>query len=123
MTADRTFCQFRVLIEELEVLAEVEDQEVLLVLSRTEQVRAQPRAAADHLPELGLRADDLEEDEVDHLRHVDAGVEHVDRYGDVRGLRRIEKSSISVCAYSVLKSITRANCPLGADSWRRTARR
>ena len=45
----------RVLVEELEVLAEVEDVEELLVLARPEQVRAEPRAAADHLPELGLR--------------------------------------------------------------------
>ena len=78
--------QLRVGAEELEVLAVVEDVEELLVLARAEQVRAEPRAAADHLPELGLRAHQLEEDEVHDLGHVDAGVEHVDRDGDVRRL-------------------------------------
>ena len=57
-----------------------------LVVAGPEQVGAQPGAAADHLPELGLRPDQLEEHEVDDLGHVDAGVEHVDRDGDVRGL-------------------------------------
>ena len=41
-----------------------------------------PRAAADHLPELDGRLDRLGEDEVDDFRHVDAGVEHVDRDRD-----------------------------------------
>ncbi len=75
-----------VLAEELEVLAVVEDVEELLVLPGPEQVGTEPRAAADHLPELGLRAHQLEEDEIHDLRHVDAGVEHVDRDGDVRRL-------------------------------------
>ena len=77
-----------VLAEVLEVLAEVEDVEDRLVVAGPEQVRAQAGAAADHLPELGLRADQLEEHEVDDLGHVDAGVEHVDRDGDVRRLVR-----------------------------------
>ena len=42
----------QVLAEVLEVAAEVEDEEVLLVLAGPEQVGAQPGAAADHLPEL-----------------------------------------------------------------------
>ena len=57
-----------------------------LVVAGPEQVGAQAGAAADHLPELGLRADQLEEHEVDALGHVDAGVEHVDRDRDVRRL-------------------------------------
>ena len=51
-----------------------------------EQVPAQARAAPQHLPELGLRAHHLEEHQVHHLRHVDAGVQHVHRDGDVRRL-------------------------------------
>ena len=50
-----------------------------------EEIGAQPRPAPKHLPEFCLRADDLEEDEIDDLGHVDAGVEHVDGDGDVRG--------------------------------------
>ena len=74
------------LAEELEVLAEVEDVEARLVVAGPEQVGAQPGAAAEHLPELGLGPHQLEEHEVDDLGHVDAGVEHVDRDGDVRRL-------------------------------------
>ena len=59
----------------------------LLVLARAEQVRPQPRSAAHHLPELRLRAHQLEEDEIDDFGHVDSGVEHVDGDGDVRSLR------------------------------------
>jgi hypothetical protein len=53
---------------------------------RPKQVLAQARAAPEHLPELGLRADDLEEHQIDDLGHVDAGVQHIDRDGDVRHL-------------------------------------
>lgn len=48
-----------------------------------EKIRTKARAAAHHLPELGLRADRLGEDEIHDLRHVDPGVEHVDRDSDV----------------------------------------
>ena len=74
--------------EELEVAAEVEHEEVGLVLPRAEEVGTQPRAASDHLPELGRRVDGLEEDQVAHLGHVDPGVEHVDGDGDVGLLLR-----------------------------------
>ena len=56
------------------------------MVARAEQVGAQPRAAPHHLPELRARADDLEKHQVQHLGHVDAGVEHVHRDGDVRRL-------------------------------------
>ena len=75
-----------VLAEVLQVLAVVEEVEELLVLARPEQVRAQARAAPEHLPELGLRAHQLEEDQVHDLGDVDAGVEHVHRDRDVRRL-------------------------------------
>ncbi len=111
--ARRALGRLRVLAEELQVLAVVEDVEELACPARAEQVRAQPRAAPEHLPELGLRAHQLEEDQVHDLRDVDAGVEHVHRDGDVRRLAPwSEKSSIRLCAYSVLKVMTRANSPL-----------
>ena len=87
--ADRTVGELRVLVEELEILAEIEDVKEFLVLPRPEQIRTEPRAAAEHLPELRFRSDDFEEDQVHDLRHVDAGVEHVDRDGDVRRLVRL----------------------------------
>ncbi len=52
----------------------------------SEQTGAQARASPEHLPELDPRVDRLEEDQVGHLGHVDAGVEHVDRDRDVRRL-------------------------------------
>ena len=73
-----------ILAEEVEIEAEVEDAEVLLVVAGTEQFRTESRAASDHLPELDLRVDRLEEDQVRYLGNVDAGVEHVDRDGNVR---------------------------------------
>ena len=63
--------------EKLEVVAVVRYVEAALVLAGPEQVRPEPRAACHHLPELGLGEDGLEEDEVDDLGDVDAGVEHV----------------------------------------------
>ena len=88
------------LVEELEVLPVVEDQEVRLVLAGSEQVLAEPGAAADHLPELDVGVDRLGEDEVDDLGHVDAGVEHVHRDGDGQSglLPSPLKSSISSSA-------------------------
>lgn len=76
----------RIGVEELQVAAEVEDVEVTLVLAWSEQVGAQAGASAEHLPELRLRPDRFEEDEVDDFGDVDAGVEHVDADGDVRCL-------------------------------------
>ena len=72
-----------VLAEVFEVAAEVEYEEVLLVITGREQVRTQPGATADHLPELRCGPDELEEDEVDDLGDVDSGVEHVDGDRDV----------------------------------------
>ena len=73
-----------ILAEEVEIEAEVEDAEVLLAVVRTEQIRTESRAASDHLPELDLRVDRLEENQVRNLGNVDAGVEHIHRDGDVR---------------------------------------
>src|SRR4051794_7702138 len=80
----RRLCRRKRLAEVLEVLAEVEDLELILVLARPEEILSQPCASADHLPELGLRANELEEDEVHDFGYVDSGIEHVDREGDVR---------------------------------------
>src|SRR5260221_8701684 len=61
---------------ELEILAEIKDVEKFLVPPWPKQVRAQPRAAAEHLPEFGFRPHDLEKDEVDDLRHINRSEEH-----------------------------------------------
>ena len=76
----------KVLAEEFEVPAEVEDKEVLFVLAGAEQPRAQPRTAANHLPELRTGMHRLEEHKVHYLRNIDPGVQHVHTDSDVRGL-------------------------------------
>ena len=73
-----------VLVEELEVAAVVEDQELGLVVAGAEQIGTKAGAATQHLPELRLRPDHLEEHQVDHVGHVDAGVQHVDGDRNVR---------------------------------------
>ncbi len=74
---------FRVLVEEIEVAAEIEDTKVRLVLPRTKEIRAQPCAPPDHLPKLDLGIHRLEEHQIHHLRHIDAGVQHVHGNGDM----------------------------------------
>ena len=78
----------QILAEELEVAAEVEDEEILFVVAVPVEARAQTCSTPDHLPELRLRPHRLEEDEVGDLGHVDAGVEHVDADGDLWHLVR-----------------------------------
>jgi hypothetical protein len=61
-----------VLVEELDILAQVKDEETLLVLVGAEQIRTQPCTPSDHLPKLRLGAYELEEHEVHDFGHVDA---------------------------------------------------
>jgi hypothetical protein len=68
--ADRALHDWYFLTEELEVAAEVENIELVFVLARAEEVGALARAPSDHLPELGLGADQLEEDQVDLFRDI-----------------------------------------------------
>ncbi|MNI69337.1 hypothetical protein D3C73_1250780 [compost metagenome] len=70
------------LLEEIEVAVVIEDQELAFVFARAEQIGAQARATANHLPELDPGFDRFGEYQVDHFRHVDAGVEHVHRDGN-----------------------------------------
>ena len=65
--------------EKDEVAAEIENIEALLIRP-VQQSRTQPGAPTDHLPELGPAHDPLEEHQIHHLRHVDAGVQHI--HGD-----------------------------------------
>ncbi|MNC34925.1 hypothetical protein D3C75_833850 [compost metagenome] len=67
----------------------IEDQELAFVFARAEQIGAQARATANHLPELDPRFDGLSEYQVDHFRNVDAGVEHVYRDGDAEVVIRL----------------------------------
>ena len=70
--------------KEFKVLAEVEDPETLLVAAGPEEALAGAGAASQHLPKLGARAHRLEEHQIDDLRDVDPGVEHVDGDGDAQ---------------------------------------
>ena len=82
-------CRFPLVhAEKFKVPAEVEDIESLLVFS-VEQGGAKTRAASDHLPEFRLAHDLLEEDEIQHLRHVYTGIEHIHGNGDLRKFLRV----------------------------------
>ena len=78
------------LSEKLEVLAPVKNEEALFVhmwaIQRINDLKALTQAspAANHLPELDLRAHLLEEDEINDFGHIDASVHHIDRHGDNR---------------------------------------
>ena len=74
------------MLEKFEVLAVVENVEELFVLTRAEEIGAKAGATAYHLPELGFRAHQLEEDQVHHFRDVDSGIEHVNGQSNVRNL-------------------------------------
>ena len=71
-------------VEEIKVEAEIEYPEVLLVLSGPEQVRTETCSPTDHLPELDLRVDRFEEDQIRYLVYVDTRIEHIHRDGNVR---------------------------------------
>lgn len=64
---NRSFNTFPSYPEEGEVVAKVEDKEFLLVFP-IQEARAQARASADHLPELGLAEYPLEEDKIDNFQ-------------------------------------------------------
>ena len=76
--------------KELKVAAEVEDVELVLVLT-VQQPRTQTGASPNHLPELCLAHDLLEKHQIQHFRHVNAGVQHVYGNGDLRQLLRVGK--------------------------------
>ena len=59
----------------------IEDQKLLLVFAPTEQIGTQAGASTNHLPEFDPGLYRLGEHKIDHLRHVDTGVQHVDRNG------------------------------------------
>ena len=65
--------------EEFKVSAEIKDIELVFVFP-VNKAGAEPGPAADHLPELGLAHDLFKEYEVQHFRHVDAGIQHI--YGN-----------------------------------------
>src|SRR5262249_15016510 len=64
----------RILAEKFEVLTIVKNIKELLVFAWAKEVRTQPGATTNHLPELGLGPHELEKDKVDDLRNINAGV-------------------------------------------------
>ena len=74
--------------KELKVAAEVKNIELVLILT-IHQPRTQTGATPNHLPELRFAHDLFKEHQIQHLRHVDAGVQHTHGNGDLRQLFRI----------------------------------
>ena len=80
----RRFDLLGIQIVEGKVAPVIKNQKFRLVNSGAEQVQAQARAAAYHLPELDLALDRLGKDQINHFGNVDASVEHIHRYGDAQ---------------------------------------
>ena len=99
----RSFGHVLPLAEEFEIAAVVEYEEALfadvLAIEAVfgHDVGAEARAPSDHLPELRLRANLLEEHQVEYLGNVDAGVHHVDGDGDHGKLFELELVDDGVC--------------------------
>ena len=90
-----TFVARFVFTEELKVPTVVENQEAAFVrigavdFVQTLKPLAQSGAAPNHLPKLGLGANLFEEDQIHHFRHINAGIHHIHRHGDVGFLLRL----------------------------------
>ena len=69
-------------VEESKIIAEIEDIKAVLVRP-VHQTGTKACAASDHLPEFRLAHDLLEKHKVENLRHVHAGVQHIDGNGDL----------------------------------------
>ena len=76
--------------EKLKISTKVENVEFCFIRP-VQQSGAQPGAPPDHLPELGLAHHLFEKDQVQHLRHVDAGVQHIHRDDDPGQLFRLRE--------------------------------
>ena len=74
--------------EEFKVPAQIENIKLILVFS-IHQSRAKPGAAANHLPEFCLAHNLFEKDQIQHFRHVDAGIQHINRNGNLGQLLRV----------------------------------
>ena len=71
-------------VEEFEILAVIEDEELRFVAARSKEVGTQARASANHLPKLGRAPHELEEHQVDHAHRIHTRVHHVHGNGDLR---------------------------------------
>ena len=76
------------LAEILDIAAPVEDEEELLIDTLTEDVLTLAGTTANHLPELNLWLNLLEEDQVEDFRHVDTSIQHIHGNGNLRHLCR-----------------------------------
>ena len=76
--------------EELKIPAEVKNVKLLLVLT-IQKPRTQAGSATDHLPEFCLAQNLFEKDQIQNLRHIDAGVQHIHRDGNLRQFLRVRK--------------------------------
>ena len=74
--------------EKFKISAEVKNVKLLLVLT-IQKPRTQAGSATDHLPEFCLAQNLFEKDQIQNLRHIDAGVQHIHRDGNLRQLLRV----------------------------------
>ena len=74
------------MVEVVDVAAHIKDHEVFFVIPWPVQVWAKPGASSHHLPELCLGMHRLEEEQINDIGNVNAGVEHVDGNGDLEAI-------------------------------------
>ena len=82
---------FGIHLEIFKIAVEVKYQKLFLVQAFTKQVLAQACASAYHLPKLNLGMNRLKEYQVYNFRNINACVEHIYRYCNLRLLLFIGK--------------------------------
>ena len=76
--------------EKLKVAAQIKDIKLLFVFA-VYKPWAQASAPPDHLPELGLAHHLFEEHQIQHLRHINTGIQHIYGNSDLRQFFRIRE--------------------------------
>ena len=86
---DPVFARFSfVHSEKFKIPTEIKNIKFIFVLS-IKQTRTQSRSTPDHLPELRLAHYLFKENEVHNLRHINSGIQHINRNGDLRKFFRV----------------------------------
>jgi hypothetical protein len=91
------------------VLPKIDDQEFFFFAFRQAVVIAAgllvARAAADHLPQLDAGLHGLHENQVDHLGHVHARIQHVHRNRDARLVLALEAGDQAIAPGTVVHAL------------------
>ena len=104
-------CSVFSLREILKVVAPVEDEEELLVLSRAKDIRTKSRPSSYHLHKLDIRFNWFEKYQVQNRRDVDACVEHIHGYSNLEVGIGFELANKVICIIHIIVYKTAKVCP------------